>query len=64
MRKISRSGSRSPKNLVIGHVVDLQRTATKCTKLYVHNARADILVYALSLLLGNVPVAVVAVFYV
>ena len=41
------------------HVVDLQRTAKKCTK--VQNAGAQPLFSQLNLLFGGVPVAVVVV---
>ena len=41
------------------HVVVLQRTAQKCTKIY--NARAQLLFCSLGLLFGDVLVAVVAV---
>ena len=63
-RKISRCGSRSPKQRIIWsfHVVVLQRTANKCTKYY--NARAQLLFCSLNLLFGDVLVAVAVVFYV
>ena len=41
------------------HVVVLQRTATKCAKIY--NARAQRLFYSLNLLFGDVLVAVAVV---
>ena len=41
------------------HVVDLQRTAKKCTKIY--NARVQLLFCSLNLLFGNLPVAVVVI---
>ena len=41
------------------HVVALQRTAKKCTK--IQNARAQLLFYSSKLLFGDVPVAVAVV---
>ena len=38
------------------HVVVLQRTATKCAEIY--NARAQLLLFSINLLFGDVPVAV------
>ena len=38
------------------HFVDLQRTAKKCTKIY--NARAQLLLYSLNLLFGDVLIVV------
>ena len=43
------------------HVVVLQRTAKKCTKIY--NVRAQLLFFSLSLLFSNVPVAVAVVVF-
>ena len=48
------------KNLVIFHVVVLQETAKKCTKIY--NARAQLLFRSLNLFFGDVLVAVAVVF--
>ena len=42
------------------HFVDLQRTAKKCTKIY--NARAQLLLYSLNLLFGDVLIVVSVVF--
>ena len=41
------------------HVVGLQRTAKKCTK--IQNARAQLLFSSLNLLFGGVPIAVAVV---
>ena len=58
--KFSRRGPRSPDNRIWSfHVVDLQRTAKKCTK--IQNARAQPLFSSLNLLFGGVPVAVAVV---
>ena len=59
--KISRRRPRSVDNAERGHfhVLVLQRTAKKCTKIY--NARAQLLFCSLNLLFGDVLVAVVVV---
>ena len=54
-QKISRRSSRSSDNAELVHVVVLQRTAKKCTKIY--NARAESLFCSLNLLFSDVPVA-------
>ena len=59
--KFSRRGPRSTRQRRIWsfHVVDLQRTAKKCTK--TQNARAQPLFSSLNLLFGGVPVPVAVV---
>ena len=61
IRKISRRRSRSVDDAEFGHihVVVLQSSAKKCTKIY--NARAQLLFYSLNLLFSDVLAAVVVV---